>query len=65
MKRMMTIEELGVLHVAVVAPADVEPCLIQAARAYVTAGDMEGLEFGATFAETMNLNASRVEVIVV
>jgi len=64
MKRMMTIEELGVIHVAAVAPAGVEPCLIQAARAYVTAGDMEGLDFGQTFAETLEMNKSRIEVIV-
>lgn len=64
MKSCMTIEELGALHVAAVAPAGVEPCIIAAARSYASLEDMEGLEFGCTFAETLELNRRRVEVLI-
>lgn len=64
MVKCLTIEELGALHVAAIAPDGVEQCLIDAARSFAEVADMEGLEFGPTFADTLAMNQARVDVII-
>lgn len=63
-KRYMSIERLGLLHVAAMAPEGVEPGIIDFARSAVTMEDMEGLTFGPTFAETLALNTSTLDVFI-